>query len=134
MNKKQNRIKLIGLVILLTLLSWGGTGTSVKLTIGNSSVAATEPQVAGEISGNEFYKYCDQPPFTEEDVLYDTFCFGYVLGVIEAKMYNACPPDNLAFEQALDLVRAWVRNNPVQRHLNAAVLIRSALESAYACE
>lgn len=102
--------------------------------IGNFSVAATEPQVAGEISGNEFYKYCDQPPYTEEDVLYDTFCLGYVIGVIEAKMYNACLPDNLAFEQALDIVRAWVRNNPVQRHLNAAVLIRTALESAYACE
>ncbi len=106
----------------------------VTATIGNFSVAAAEPEVAGEFSGNEFYHFCDQPPYTEEDVLYETFCFGYVLGVIEAKMYNACLPDNLAFEQALDIVRAWVRNNPVQRHLNAAVLIRSALESAYACE
>lgn len=102
--------------------------------IGNCSVAATEPEVAGEFSGNEFYHFCDQPPYTEEDVLYETFCLGYVIGVVEAKMYNACLPDNLAFEQALDIVRAWVRNNPVQRHLNAAVLIRTALESAYACE
>lgn len=102
--------------------------------IGNWSVAATEPQVAGRVSGNNLYDSCIQPPDTEKQVQQETFCMGYVVGVIEGGAYDACLPHKLMFVQAKDIVIAWLRNNPTQRHLNAAVLVRIALESTYPCQ
>lgn len=85
------------------------------------------------LSGNNLYEHCNITTGGQTQILKETLCMGYVIGVIESGAYDACPPDNLGFRQATDIVTMWLRNNPAKRHLNAALLIRNILESEYPC-
>lgn len=95
---------------------------------------AAESQAAGRVSGSKLYGHCILSSDTEGEILKETFCMGYVVGVIEGGTYDACLPHGFTFSQAKDIVIGWLRDHPSRRHLNAATLIRDALESLYPCQ
>lgn len=58
----------------------------------------------------------------------------YLMGVVDAQSGVAfCPPDGFTQQQLRDVVTAFLRENPVHRHLKGGLLVVGALYKAYPC-
>ena len=111
----------------------GAVVLGMVLTLLSLHPAGAGARKMGQVSGGTLYDHCIQPPNSEKQVLMETFCIGYVHGVVEGGAYDACLPHNFKFSQLKDIVIVWLRDHPTQRRHNAAASIRDALESAYPC-
>lgn len=84
-------------------------------------------------SGNAFLSQCDGTR--------DTMCLGYAAGVydgiVSAQFFSEekgiCFPSGMTYGQTLDVLLAWLRNDPAQRHLSMGVLSYIALRKNYPC-
>ena len=59
---------------------------------------------------------------------------GYVMGVSDL-LYeiNTCQPTGLDSDQLRDVMHLWLKDNPVERHESASILIERALLEAWPC-
>jgi Rap1a immunity proteins len=83
----------------------------------------------GWYDGNELYRWC-----TGAD---RSGCLGYVTGVasVEAAL-NAIPicfPAKATANQLRDVVIAYLRDNPADRHMSALVLVSNAYVASFPC-
>lgn len=100
------------------------------------SVTAPEAGPAGLMGGNTLWELCD-----DKDSLAKIACSAWVRGSLDmARIVQArsgvCElsiPDAVSLEQAQAVIVKWLRDNPAQRHLPAAVLALKALGEAFPC-
>jgi Rap1a immunity proteins len=92
---------------------------------------------ASTLKGSELLRHCDGAN--------KAFCYGYVLGTIDtiaafqvglgANVTAICfPADGVSAEQARLITVKWLRNNPEKLHVEAGVLVFSAMGEAFPCE
>ena len=102
---------------------WTTLVLGVVLESGNAQAQTT---------GNQLHRVCQSDGFTDKG-----FCKGYIVGVIDmlTDTYRTyCTPEGVTYEQSVDIVTAFVRTNPADRHLPAWILINVALARNYPCE
>jgi hypothetical protein len=58
---------------------------------------------------------------------------GYVIGVHDAFDSTICLTRGVTTQQASDVVRKYLQDNPAQRNMDASVLVLVALGSAFPC-
>jgi hypothetical protein len=102
------------------------------------------------LDGNDLYAKCTTSTPVERAI-----CVGYVEGVLDAGEVEAtlawrqqrakppyqatlegerwCAPDGITAGQAVDVVTAFLRNNPAVRQATADSLVAGALEQAWPC-
>lgn len=62
------------------------------------------------------------------------YALGFVLGVNDAlDLTLVCAPPEVKVEQLLDVVSAYLRDNPAKRHMPAVDLVYLALVDVYPC-
>ena len=61
-----------------------------------------------------------------------TRCLGYVVGAIDG-MNGLCVPSGVTKGQLADVVAFHLRDNPAERHLPAALLVRKAINEKFPC-
>ena len=115
------RIALITLLCLLPELAIGGLfydGNELYLGLGNCQ----------EVQGTRFSGQAVGKAFSCERAI------GYVMGVSDS-LYetNVCQPTGLNSDQLRDVMHLWLKDNPVERHESASVLIERALLEAWPC-
>jgi hypothetical protein len=76
-------------------------------------------------SGNDLWEWCVRDP--------DGFCFGYIVGAIDQDSTSLCIPKGAAFVQTRDVVVAYLKNNPENRHFHATTVLLLALREAWPC-
>jgi hypothetical protein len=85
------------------------------------------------MTGNMLYTACENQSRAQ--------CVGYVQAVSDALFYGnavngyrACQPHaGYTSEQAVDVVRRWLKDHPEERHLGAVGLTAAALSEAFPC-
>jgi len=96
-------------------------------------VGMAGPAAANNQDGNQLLAKC------QGDTTNRGFCFGYVEGVTDAlddpvEGFRACTPAGVTAGQVQDVVIAWLKANPTQRHLAAHSLVALALSEAFPCK
>lgn len=85
---------------------------------------------AAFITGNKLAGYCEEDATTFADGL----CGGYVVGIFDANPGNLiCEPRGVTIGQLVSIVRKFFGERPEILHENAAVLVTSALGTAFPC-
>ena len=82
-------------------------------------------------SGNNLYD-----KLNDQDTLNRVQAYGYVMGVYDVYVnVTFCPPTEVGITvgQVKDMIHAWLRANPNQRHRNAEVLVNEAFKQAWPC-
>lgn len=73
--------------------------------------------------GNDLHQSCTNNP--------NGFCLGYISGVVEARSTGGrptiCPPEGAVLGQGRDMVIKFLRDKPELRHVQAPLLISTAL-------
>tara|TARA_R110000803_G_scaffold85370_2_gene151722 strand:+ start:1021 stop:1383 length:363 start_codon:yes stop_codon:yes gene_type:complete len=108
----------------------------------NISPALGEPAKLGTgriYDGNVLHKFCQDNKGSLK-----LACTGYVIGVIDTtkamftvmKQNNNyfCLPSNANIEQAIDVVKKWLIENPSARHEPATSNVWEALAKAWPCK
>ena len=69
------------------------------------------------------------------DIMKASLCRGFVIGAMDTLTMKKelCPPDGIDDEQAVDIVRLWLREHPEARHLSAVSLVQVALKEKFPC-
>lgn len=79
--------------------------------------------------GNSLYAYC-RSGGVELGV-----CYGYVAGITHSlQVEGLLCPGAATNEQAIDVVTAYLEQNPSLRHLSAEQLVAAALLEAFSCD
>ena len=78
-----------------------------------------------------------------DDTWQEGFCFGFITGIFNttgiqsvngrASVFTICSPGEISNEQAMKVVKLWLRNNPKELHRPAAALVYEALYDAFPC-
>lgn len=107
-------------VILLTALLMGLAG----------------PVWADFETGNSIYSLCEA-----KEVWKRATCHSYIIGVFDARWSEGksaalptCPPKGITRKQVQDVVLAWLKDHPANRHEDASILIHVALFKAWPCK
>ena len=108
-------------------------GLSVKkalaLLLLATSAAAQQPNQGGNFySGNDLHDRCETQTVAKQN-----FCFGYVAAIADANRYRQCSPADITLGQLKDVVSAYLRANPANRHMDADVLVLAAINQAWPC-
>ena len=86
------------------------------------------------MTGNELLRYCNDDK--------SGVCAGFVSGVMDAdttvrdwenRAPLVCTPDELTLGQAVDVVVAYLRDNPSVLHLSASSIVLNALYEDFPC-
>lgn len=117
-------------------------------------LAVSQPAIAQPVSGNSLYEAC-----TSDDQVQTGFCVGYLIGQIEGQflggllvtqragkevgfedfngfanqIFQHCIPPDASNGQLRDVVVAYLRDNPANRHETARFLVWSAYRDAFPC-
>ena len=95
------------------------------------------PAWAGFISGNRLHGLCQSEIGSKDD----TYCIGYVTGVVDAikgvgkgiNGHEFCSPYGITARKLYDVVQKWLDDNPQKRHRIASLLIAMALSETWPC-
>lgn len=96
-----------------------------------AAVLSTLPSNAAFQDGNKLYEACQERP--------KDFCLGYVMGITDVMQtgtvngFKACMPTNVTGNQVVDIVTAYLRKNPANRHYDAPGIVAIALGAAFPC-
>ena len=114
---------MVGLLAVLALLL---TGTS------------TRGQRVSKTTGNELLEACEgSEPFQQ------AFCLGYVTGASDVdgaegaafpERRRSCVPDSVSNGQLKDVVVKYLKDNPEERHILAAILVVKSVAKAFPCK
>jgi Rap1a immunity proteins len=98
---------------------------------------------ANFLSGNDLFRSCS----TEKDsnVYYQeqARCYAYILGSydtldlfgrVEGTSPLVCSPNGLVANQVVDIVVAYLKNNPETRHWGASDIVMMALSKSFPCK
>lgn len=117
-------MKYVGLLFLLTAGIWAQSEKNLPTMMD---------------SGNEFLSECDSRGHPEG---LELVCIAYVSGITDGYVMaraktgsdvDFCAPRNSTRKQAFDVFVKWLRDNPRDRDLMTAVLIRQAMIDAFPC-
>ena len=102
-----------------------------------ASVSPVPAKAAISDNGNEFYSEC-RPAFTESGKPMEFgICLGFLQGVLAREQFlsatKICVPSGATNGQLMDVVLAYMRDNPKTRHLPPMLLILISLGEAYPC-
>jgi hypothetical protein len=85
-------------------------------------------------TGNQLLTTCTNPQSS-------ALCNGYIAGVTGTintlrflKLERDCTPSGATFGQTRDVIVRYLQHNPETRHLNAALLVITAIEEAWCPE
>jgi Rap1a immunity proteins len=111
---------------------------AVCLVVATMLFAAQKSEAKDDVAwffmtGNMLYTACENQSRAQ--------CVGYVGAVSDALSngnavngYRACQPHaGYTSEQAVDVVRRWLKDHPEERHLGAVGLTAAALSEAFPC-
>ena len=82
-------------------------------------------------TGNNLYNKLE-----DQDTIHKVQGIGYIMGVYDVYVnVTFCPPSEVGITvgQIKDMVHAWLRANPNQRHRNAEALVNEAFKQAWPC-
>ena len=83
---------------------------------------------AAFLDGNKLLRYLSSTSDIEK-----FHAMGYVLGVHDTMESSLCLSRNVTAQQASDVVRKFLVENPASRDLNADILVIVALTNAFPC-
>ena len=108
---------------------------------------ASLPQTAHAeyFDGNKIYDACSAEKGSTTYYQDESFCTGYVIGVVDQLLANkfmkngtitleACLPEGVIVRQVVDVVRSHLKNNPQDRNLPGALLTWTAVNKAWPCK
>jgi hypothetical protein len=107
----------------------------VVLLVGMSGPVAVA-NVEVFYGGNELYKWCSK----ELAAFESSFCGGFITGVTDSMLYGSvygfrsCHSKDVSISQTVDVVKVWLANNPVYRHLAAALAAARAMSETWPCK
>lgn len=118
--------RLAAVLIALPTLAVAQTGSSFW----DSVIRPTEEDVAGHVA---YFKADDLFQRGKGALL-----TGYVVGIIDADYASLgsrpyCVPDGVRGSQVQDVVWRFLEQNPKDRHLGAALIVRRSLTDAWPC-
>ena len=94
---------------------------------------SSNPGYSGFKDGNELYKNC-----SAEDNVQQALCLSYVIGcydTLETTVSNlVCIPDGIKANQLGDVVTAYLKTYPEERHYSASSTAIVAMIEAFPCE
>lgn len=94
------------------------------------------------ITGNELYEWCNSEVGSTKVIA----CLSYVSGVVDSfTVINAnypkspirntiCLPSGAEMQQAVEVTRRYLDNNPQDRHKNAAIHVLISVGKAWPCK
>ena len=85
------------------------------------------PAVA--ITGNELKEYADS-----RIDLGESFYYGYLLGVIDARYREVCRPIGVTGDQVSDVIKKYIRTHPEVLHQPADDIVIRAIGQAWPCK
>jgi hypothetical protein len=71
--------------------------------------------------------------FESKTDLENTYAWGYVVGVYDSYSNIICTGGGATVKQVSDVVHKYLKDNPAQRNMDAAVLVLVALGTAFPC-
>jgi len=87
------------------------------------------PTITLAKTGNELKELAVATSGFKEDVF-----FGYVEGVLDARFREVCVPNGVTRQQAIDVVRKYLMDNPATLHQPADDLVVRAVKLAWPCK
>ena len=92
-------------------------------------------------NGNALYKECTADKSSDTYFQQQVFCAAYIAGIIDATdgvdrgvgSFKFCMPLEADLRQARDVVVAWLKVHPENRHFGASDLVAAALQEAWPC-
>ena len=104
------------------------------LIIFGLSLGLSSPALGGYYTGNDLYADCQK----DADLWKRYRCMGYVTAISDMHdVYNisttSCVPLGATVGQLMDVVTAYLRDNPQKRHAPASQQVTLALSKAFPC-
>ena len=91
----------------------------------------TAPAIA--TTGNDLKQLADRgeenPNFYSEGVFE-----GYVAGITDTILLNACIPKDVTNKQMVEVVRKYLKDHPKELQLHAKDLVKKAVDAAWPCK
>ena len=84
------------------------------------------PVRAMQTTGNDLMQHCMAAP--------DSFCAGYIGGVIDTTHALFCFPPDVTKRQIINITIIYLRDNPKKLHLFAPSLVTRAMRAAFPCQ
>lgn len=84
------------------------------------------PVQANLTNGNDLLQHCVTAP--------DSFCAGYVGGVIDTSHALFCFPPDATKRQIINITIIYLRDHPEKLHLFAPSLVIKAMRAAFPCK
>lgn len=107
---------------------------TVLLAIGAPASGQSQPSIH---TGNGLLAICDSANVYDQGT-----CTDYIMGVLEglrnlgsisADAPKFCTGERVTYQQSIDVVKAYLRNNPQRRDITSAFLILAAMRDAFPC-
>lgn len=114
-----------------------------------SSISVAQPARADFRDGNRLYADCTVREGASTYYQDKAYCLAYIVGandgiesgLVLAEVYTEiddlqrpyCLPDNVTAGQLTDVVVAYLRKNPAERHLAGSIVVFAALTQAFPC-
>jgi hypothetical protein len=103
---------------------------NLKHIITTLALVASTAASAQFYTGNQLLERMDS-----EDPQHKMLALGYVAGTVDmTRGTYHCAPWSVSLGQVRDLMQNSIRNDPVNRHLSAAILVAKALVTVWPCE
>ena len=99
------------------------TNLIVAAVLAVSMVGTVE---AGLTTGNHLMKHCISAP--------DSFCAGYIKGVIDTNHALFCVPPKVTNRQIINITIMYLRDHPEKHGLFAPSLVIRATQAAFPCK
>ena len=102
----------------------------------HSPIVAQEPlnKLTIFMTGNDLYAACEADLNTPTGLIEFGNCMGYIQGSVDSYMtfraetkQSSCLAPGVKGVQVRDMVKAYLRDNPAQRHLTASNLVVQAI-------
>jgi hypothetical protein len=87
---------------------------------------------AAFIGGNQLNEDCTSASRFDQG-----FCAGYIIAVADMaqglKSIDVCLPKDVVIQQAVDVIKKYLADNPAARHYSAYTIVIAALNAAFPC-
>jgi hypothetical protein len=109
--------------------------TRIAIAFAMFFASPASPAGISFLDGNKLHSYCNY----DNTNIMSGVCAGYIIGVADSLSkgpvagFNACIPQGPVVEQLRDLVAAWIKNNPTNRHYSGEAVVAWALSEAFPC-
>jgi hypothetical protein len=112
----------------------------IAVIIAALSIFAAAPAAAQKTgTGNDYYEACSINEINFKIAYEKGMCIGVIKTIIYfgeymPDGYKICSPDNSTTGQHFDVVAAYLKSNPNQRHKDFRALALEALHAAWPCK